>query len=59
MIGLGVGAVVICWLVFSVLKKVLSFVFIGAVILGGLLLWNNPAAMQAVTGAIMKMFGPS
>jgi hypothetical protein len=46
LIGLGVGAIVILWLVFSVLKKVIGFVVLAAFIAAGFFLWNNPAMLQ-------------
>ena len=48
LIGLGVGAIVVLWLVFSVLKKLIGFVFLGAIVLAGFLLWTNPGLQQAV-----------
>jgi hypothetical protein len=48
LIGLGVAAIVVVWLVFSVLKKAIGFVFLAAVVVAGFVLWNNPAMLDAV-----------
>ncbi|NGP18010.1 hypothetical protein [Devosia aurantiaca] len=48
MIGLGVAAVVILWLVFSVLKKVIGFAVLAAIVAAAYFLWTNPALLQRV-----------
>jgi len=48
LLGLGVGAIVIVWLIFSVFKKVLGLAFLAALAFGAWMLWNNPEIMQHV-----------
>ena len=48
LIGLGVAAVVIIWLVFSVLKKVIGLLFLGAVAFGTYMLWKDPVLLNQV-----------
>jgi hypothetical protein len=42
LIGLGVAAIVVLWLVFSVLKKVFGIILLAALFLAGYILWTNP-----------------
>lgn len=46
--GLGVAAVVVVWLVFSVLKKVVGILLLAALALGAWLLWSNPEMLRSV-----------
>lgn len=46
LIGLGVAAVVVAWLVFSVLKKVFGLLLLAVIVGGGFLLWQNPELAQ-------------
>ncbi len=39
---------VIVWLVFSVLKKVIGLLFLAAVVVAGFVLWQNPAMLHAL-----------
>jgi uncharacterized membrane protein YccC len=57
LIGLGVGAVVILWLVFSVMKKVFGFLLLGAIAFGAWMLWNNPDMRDALTGFATGLLG--
>ena len=50
LLGLGVGAIVIVWLVFSVLKKVIGLLVLAAVVIAGFVLWQNPALLQSLIG---------
>ncbi|KKC39514.1 hypothetical protein WH87_04785 [Devosia epidermidihirudinis] len=54
LVGLGVAAVVVLWLVFSVLKKVFGLVLLAAILGAGFMLWHNPEmlhwAMSLVDG---------
>ena len=52
LLGLGVGAIVIVWLVFSVLKKVMGLLVLAAVVVAGFVLWQNPALLQSLIGWI-------
>ena len=42
LIGLAVAAIVVLWLVFSVLKKVVGFALVAAIVAAGAFLWFNP-----------------
>jgi hypothetical protein len=50
LIGLGVAAIVVAWLVFSVLKKVIGLVLLAGVVVAGFLLWQNPDIARALLG---------
>jgi hypothetical protein len=57
MLGLGVAAVVVVWLVFSVMKKVFGLLLLVALAAGAYVLWTNPDAMNAVTAAVGGLWG--
>ena len=46
LIGLAVAAIVVLWLVFSVLKKVVGFALVAAIVAAGAFLWFNPGIAQ-------------
>ena len=46
LIGLAIGAAVILWLVFSVMKKLFGFLLLGAIAFGAWFLWNNPELLN-------------
>jgi len=48
LVGLGVAAVVIAWLVFSVLKKVIGLLFLAAVAFAAYMMWQDPALRDQV-----------
>ena len=56
LMGLGVAALVIVWLVFSVLKKVIGLLFLAAVVIGAFVLWQNPAMLQALLAWVQNFF---
>lgn len=43
---LGIGAAILLWLVFSVMKKLFGLALIAAIALGLYLLWTNPGMMH-------------
>lgn len=49
LVGLGVAAVVVLWLVFSVLKKVFGLVLLAAIVGAGFLMWQNPELLHWAT----------
>ena len=53
LVGLGLGAVVVAWLIFSVFKKVLGLMFLAALAFGAWTLWSNPSALQQ----LFRLFG--
>lgn len=48
LIGLGVAAIVVLWLVFSVLKKLIGFAFLAAIAAAAFVLWTNPGLLQSL-----------
>jgi hypothetical protein len=46
LVGLAAAAIVVIWLVFSVLKKVIGLVLLAAIVGGGFVLWTNPALLD-------------
>ena len=55
LIGLGVAAIVVVWLAFSILKKVIGFAVLAVVIIGAVVIWNDPALMNQITGEASKL----
>lgn len=53
LMGLGLAGVVIAWLIFSVFKKILGLVFLGALAFGAWIVWNNPQML----GPLGQMLG--
>lgn len=43
---LGIGAAILLWLVFSVMKKLFGVALIAALVFGGYMLWANPDLQQ-------------
>lgn len=43
---LGIGAAILLWLVFSVMKKLFGLALIAALVFGGYMLWTNPDLQQ-------------
>ncbi len=52
LMALGVGAILVAWLIFSVFKKVLGLLFLAALAFGAWMLWNNPSLLQQVLGLV-------
>lgn len=42
------GAIVVLWLVFSVLKKVIGLFVLASIAVAGFVLWQNPAMLSAL-----------
>jgi len=57
LIGLGVVAIVAVWLVFSVVRKALGLALLAALIIGGVVLWNDPDLLHATIGFAAELFG--
>lgn len=57
MIGLGLGGLLVVWLVFSVLKKVVGLIFLVALAGGGYMLWSNPPLLDRVLDTVQRSFG--
>lgn len=56
LIGLGLVAVVVVWLVFSILKRVIGFAFLAAVVVAGFMLWQNPAMLASLMDWVQGFF---
>lgn len=57
LMGLGIGAVVIIWLVFSVVKKMVGIAIVLALVAGGWFLWTNPQHLQPIVAYIRQYTG--
>ena len=53
LMGLGIGAVVVIWLIFSVVKKVAGIAIVIALAVGAWMIWSNPELLAS----IMAYFG--
>ena len=45
---MGVAAIVVVWLAFSILKKVIGFAVLIAFLIAGYMLWTNPVLLRQV-----------
>ncbi|MGV8853606.1 MAG: hypothetical protein ACOH2L_03085 [Devosia sp.] len=52
LIVLALGGLLIVWLVFSLIKKVFGLVLLAALVIGGYLLWTNPAMLRSLLDSI-------
>jgi hypothetical protein len=50
-----VAAIVVLWLVFSVLKKVIGLVVLATVAAAAFVLWQNPALLRASLGWVQNL----
>lgn len=57
MIGLGLLALLVVWLVFSVLKKVVGLIFLVAIAAGAYMLWTNPPLLDRVLDTVQRSIG--
>jgi hypothetical protein len=57
LIGLGLAGLFIVWLAFSLLKKVVGLAVLAALIIGGFVLWGNPAMRQAMLDGLAGLLG--
>ena len=46
LVGMGVAAIVVIWLVFSVAKKLFGLLLVGALIAVGVVAWQHPELLQ-------------
>lgn len=53
LIVLGVGAVILAWLIFSVIKKLFGVALVAVLAFGGYMLWTNPDLLRRA----MEMVG--
>lgn len=57
LIGLGFAALLIAWMVFSLIKKVFGLVLVCAIVLAGLVLWTNPALLENLADTFFAFVG--
>ena len=57
LMGFGIGAVVIIWLIFSVVKKVVGIAMVLALVAGGWFLWTNPQHLAPIIAYIRQYTG--
>ena len=57
LIALGLGGLLIVWLVFSLIKKVFGLVLLAALVIGAVVLWNNPAMLEGLLQTVSGFFG--
>lgn len=55
--GLGVAAIVVIWLVFSVLKKVIGLLFLAGMVVFGFVLWQNPEMQRRLIDWVQGFMG--
>lgn len=55
--GLGIGAVVVIWLIFSVVKRMVGIAIVLALIAGGWFLWTNPQYLAPIMAQIRQVTG--
>lgn len=55
--GLGIGAVVVIWLIFSVVKKVAGIAIVLALVAGGWFLWTNPQYLAPIIAYVRQYTG--
>lgn len=49
------GALVVVWLVFSVLKKVIGLFVLAAIAAAAFVLWQNPAVLDGLIGWMQNL----
>lgn len=57
LMGLGIGAVVVIWLIFSVVKKVIGIAIVLALAAGGWFLWTNPQHLAPIIAYVRQYTG--
>jgi len=50
LIGLGCAALLVVWLVFSLLKKAVGLIVLAALAVAAYMVWSNPALLDCVLG---------
>lgn len=57
LMGFGIGAVVVIWLVFSVVKRVVGIAIVLALAAGAWFLWNNPQHVAPIVAYVRQFTG--
>jgi hypothetical protein len=54
LIGIGLVGIVIAWMVFSLVKKMLGLALLGALLVAGFYLWSNPELLQSLIITVLQ-----
>jgi uncharacterized membrane protein len=54
LVGLGLVALLIAWLVFSLFKKVFGFLFLAALGAGAFIFWRHPGPLSTVVHDVQR-----
>ncbi|MGV3574179.1 MAG: hypothetical protein ACO1O4_03465 [Devosia sp.] len=57
LMGFGIGAVVVIWLIFSVVKKMVGIAIVLALVAGGWFLWTNPQYLAPIIAYVRQYTG--
>ena len=57
LMGMGIGAVVVIWLIFSVVKKVFGIVLVIGLAGGAWILWSNPSLVAPIITYVQQFIG--
>lgn len=57
LMGFGIGAIVVIWLVFSVVKKLVGVAIVLALAAGGWFLYTNPAYLNEIIAWVRQYTG--
>ena len=57
LIALGLAGLFVVWLVFSLIRKMFGLVLLAALVIGGVVLWNNPALLEGLLHTLGGLFG--
>lgn len=57
LMGFGIGAVVIVWLLFSVVKRMVGIALVLALVAGGWFLWTNPQHLAPIIAYFRQYTG--
>lgn len=53
---MGVVALIAIWLVMFVVRKLIGIALVTAIIIGGLLMWQNPAVLQTAQDTVSSTY---
>ncbi|KQO83428.1 hypothetical protein [Rhizobium sp. Leaf262] len=56
MVVMGVVAFIVIWLVMFVLRKLIGIAMVAILIIGGLMVWHNPAVLQTAQDAVVRYY---
>ncbi|NSY46593.1 hypothetical protein G6L97_25975 (plasmid) [Agrobacterium tumefaciens] len=56
MLVMGVGVVIASWLMMFVVRRLISLALVAALIIGGLTVWQNPAALRTAQDTAVRYY---